>query len=183
MRDCSAFNPEVRRWSWRKLRAWSDDLPRRDQLSRAVGGAVNDRAGGWQLWFSGRRASHGLRFFLMNQRAASSILKSKVKLGATASVAAGIVGRERTVATDAFLRADIISYSRARGLFAGVSVEGSTLRPDNRANRRLYGKAVSAKAIVLLGEVPPPSSALELLSVLNSKSPVNKSAGSSPQGR
>src|SRR5438034_8801337 len=75
MRDCSAFNPEVRRWSWRKLRAWSDDLPRRDQLSRAVGGAVNDRAGGWQLWFSGRRASHGLRFFLMNQRAASSILK------------------------------------------------------------------------------------------------------------
>src|SRR6266550_1154794 len=62
MRDRSAFNPEVRRWSWRKLRAWSDDLPRRDQLSRAVGGAVNDRAGGWQLWFSGRRASHGLRF-------------------------------------------------------------------------------------------------------------------------
>ncbi len=119
----------------------------------------------------------------MNQRAASSILKSKVKLGATASVAAGIVGREQTVATDAFLRADIISYSRARGLFAGVSVEGSTLRPDNRANRKLYGKAVSAKAIVLLGEVPPPSSALELLSVLNSKSPVNKSAGSSPQGR
>src|SRR5437899_10168356 len=76
----------------------------------------------------------------MKQRAASSILKSKVKLGATASVAAGIVGREQTVATDAFLRADIISYSRARGLFAGVSVEGSTLRPDNRANRKLYGK-------------------------------------------
>ena len=106
---------------------------------------------------------------LMNERAASSILTSKVKIGATASAAAGIVGREQTVATDAFLRAAIISYSRARGLFAGVSLEGSTLRPDNRANRKLYGKAVNAKAIVLNGEVPPPPSALELLSVLNSR--------------
>jgi lipid-binding SYLF domain-containing protein len=120
---------------------------------------------------------------LMNERAATSILTSKVKLGATASVAAGIVGREQTVATDAFLRAAIISYSRARGIFVGVSLEGSTLRPDNRANRKLYGKATSAKAIVLQGEVPPPSSALELLSILNSKSPANKSAVSSPQGR
>jgi SH3 domain-containing YSC84-like protein 1 len=139
--------------------------------------------GGGSFGFQAGGQATDFVFLLMNQRAASSILKSKVKLGATASVAAGIVGREQTVATDAFLRADIISYSRARGLFAGVSVEGSTLRPDNRANRKLYGKAVSAKAIVLLGEVPPPSSALELLSVLNSKSPVNKSAGSSPQGR
>jgi lipid-binding SYLF domain-containing protein len=73
------------------------------------------------------------------------------------------------------LRAEIISYSRSRGLFAGVSLEGSTLRPDNRANRKLYGKDVSAKAIVLHGEVSPPLSALELLSVLNSKSPSNKS--------
>jgi lipid-binding SYLF domain-containing protein len=122
-------------------------------------------------------------FLLMNQRAASSILTSKVKLGATASAAGGPVGRESTAATDLFLRAEILSYSRARGLFAGVSLEGSTLRPDNRANRKLYGKDVSAKAIVLLGEVPPPLSALELLSVLNSKSPANKSAVSSPQGR
>jgi SH3 domain-containing YSC84-like protein 1 len=106
---------------------------------------------------------------LMNERAASSILTSKVKLGATASAAAGILGREQTVATDAFLRAQIISYSRARGLFAGVSLEGSTLRPDNRANRKLYEKEVSAKAIVLHGEVSPPPSALELLSVLNSR--------------
>jgi lipid-binding SYLF domain-containing protein len=122
-------------------------------------------------------------FLLMNDRAATSILKSKVKLGATASAAGGPVGRESTAATDLFLRAEILSYSRARGLFAGVSLEGSTLRPDNRANRKLYGKDISAKAIVLLGEVPPPSSALELLSVLNSKSPANKSAGSPPQGR
>jgi lipid-binding SYLF domain-containing protein len=115
-------------------------------------------------------------FLLMNQRAASSILKSKVKLGATASAAGGPVGRESTAATDLFLRAEILSYSRARGLFAGVSLEGSTLRPDNRANQKLYGKDVSAKAIVLEGEVSPPSSALELLSVLNSKSPSNRSA-------
>jgi lipid-binding SYLF domain-containing protein len=120
---------------------------------------------------------------LMNQRAASSILTSKVKIGGTASVAGGPVGREATAATDAFLRAEILSYSRARGLFAGVSLEGSTLRPDNRANRKLYGKDVSAKSIVLQGEVSPPSSALELLSVLNSKSPSNKSAGGPSKGR
>jgi len=108
---------------------------------------------------------------LMNQRSASSVLTSKVKLGGNASAAAGPLGREAAVATDAFLRAEIISYSRARGLFAGVSLEGTTLRPDNRANQKLYGKDVSAKAIVLQGEVPPPLSALELLSVLNSKAP------------
>jgi lipid-binding SYLF domain-containing protein len=120
---------------------------------------------------------------LMNDRAATSILKSKVKIGATASAAGGPVGRESTAATDVFLRAEILSYSRARGLFAGVSLEGSTLRPDNRANRKLYGKDVSAKAIVLQGEVSPPSSALELLSVLNSRSPTNRSAVSSPPGK
>ena len=120
---------------------------------------------------------------LMNDRAATSILKSKVKLGATASVAGGPVGRESTAATDLFLRAQILSYSRARGLFAGVSLEGSTLRPDKRANKKLYGKAVDAKAIVLGGEVSPPLSALELLSVLNSKSPTNRSAGGAPPNR
>jgi lipid-binding SYLF domain-containing protein len=121
-------------------------------------------------------------FLLMNDRAATSILKSKVKLGATASAAGGPVGRESTAATDLFLRAEILSYSRARGLFAGVSLEGSTLRPDNKANRKLYGKDVDAKGIVLQGEVPPPLSALELLSVLNARSPSNKSTVSSRQG-
>jgi SH3 domain-containing YSC84-like protein 1 len=120
---------------------------------------------------------------LMNDRAASSILASKVKIGATASAAGGPIGRESTAATDLFLRAEILSYSRARGLFAGVSLEGSTLRPDNRANKKLYGKDVSAKAIVLQGEVSPPSSALELLSVLNSKSPVNRSAVGPSKGK
>ncbi len=120
---------------------------------------------------------------LMNDRAASSILTSKVKIGATASAAGGPVGRESTAATDLFLRAEILSYSRARGLFAGVSLEGSTLRPDNRANSNLYGKDIAAKAIVLQGEVSPPYSALELLSVLNAKSPTNKSGDSSSKGK
>jgi len=135
--------------------------------------------GGGSFGFQAGGQATDFVFLLMNQRAASSILASKVKLGATASVAGGPVGREQTVATDAFLRAEIIAYSRARGLFAGVSLEGSTLRPDNRANRKLYGKDLSAKAIVLEGVVPPPSSALGLLSVLNSKSPANKSSGAS----
>ena len=121
-------------------------------------------------------------FLLMNDRAATSILKSKIKLGATASAAGGPVGRESSAATDLFLRAEILSYSRARGLFVGVSLEGSTLRPDNNANRKLYGKDVNAKAIVLEGAVSPPSSALELLSVLNSKSPSNKSSNKSEVG-
>ena len=137
--------------------------------------------GGFGLQVGGQATDFVL--LLMNDRAANSILTSKVKIGATASAAGGPVGRESTAATDVFLRAEILSYSRARGLFAGVSLEGSTLRPDNRANRKLYGKDVSSKAIVLNGEVSPPSSALELLSVLNAKSPTNKSGGGSSKGK
>jgi SH3 domain-containing YSC84-like protein 1 len=123
--------------------------------------------GGFGLQVGGQATDFVL--LLMNDRAASSILTSKLKIGATASAAGGPIGRESSAATDLFLRAEILSYSRARGLFAGVSLEGSTLRPDNRANRKLYGKDVSAKAIVLEGAVSPPLSALELLSVLNSR--------------
>jgi len=130
--------------------------------------------GGGSFGLQGGGQATDFVLLLMNQRAASSILTSKVKLGANASAAAGPLGRETAAATDAFLRAEILTYSRARGLFAGVSLEGSTLRPDNRANRKLYGKEVSAKAIVLQGEVSPPLSALELLSILNTKSPSDK---------
>jgi SH3 domain-containing YSC84-like protein 1 len=137
--------------------------------------------GSFGLQFGGQATDFVL--LLMNDRAASSILTSKVKIGATASAAGGPIGRETTAATDIFLRAEILSYSRARGLFAGVSLDGSTLRPDNRANRNLYGKDIAAKAIVLQGEVSPPSSALELLSVLNAKSPVNKSGDGSSKGK
>jgi lipid-binding SYLF domain-containing protein len=111
---------------------------------------------------------------LMNSRAASAILVSKVKLGGDASAAAGPVGRDASAETDATMRAEILSYSRARGLFAGISLAGSTLRPDDDANKSLYGKEMTAKAIVLDHAVPAPPSARLLLSTLNTKSPTNK---------
>lgn len=112
---------------------------------------------------------------LMNERSAKGVLTSKVKLGADASAAAGPKGRDTSAATDATMRAEILSYSRARGAFAGVSLEGSTLRPDNDANKKLYGKEMSASDIVLKGEIKSPPSAKELLATLNKKSPKNKS--------
>ena len=112
---------------------------------------------------------------LMNERSAKGVLTSKVKLGADASAAAGPKGRDTSAETDATMRAEILSYSRARGAFAGVSLEGSTLRPDGSANKNLYGKEISAQDIVLNGAVPAPPSAKELLATLNAKSPKNKS--------
>jgi lipid-binding SYLF domain-containing protein len=112
---------------------------------------------------------------LMSSRSASSILSSKVKLGADASAAAGPVGRAASAETDVALRAEILSYSRSRGLFAGISLEGSTLRPDNDANKKLYGKEVSAKDIVFKHAVPVPPSAKTLLATLQKVSPKNKS--------
>jgi len=112
---------------------------------------------------------------LMSERSASSILSSKFKLGADASAAAGPVGRTAAAETDVAMRAEILTYSRARGLFAGVSLTGSTLRPDNDANKALYGKAIHAKDIVLKGAVPIPESAKLLVSTLNQHSPKNMS--------
>src|SRR5580698_3990931 len=112
---------------------------------------------------------------LMSSGSARSILSSKVKLGGDASAAAGPVGRNASAETDVTLRAEILSYSRARGLFAGISLAGSTLRPDNDANKSLYGKDVTSQDIVFKGAVPAPDSAELLLSQLNKKSPVNKS--------
>ena len=79
---------------------------------------------------------------LMSPTSAANILNSKVKLGGDASAAAGPVGRNASAETDVSMRAEILSYSRARGLFAGVSLSGSTLRADNDANKNLYGKEV-----------------------------------------
>jgi lipid-binding SYLF domain-containing protein len=112
---------------------------------------------------------------LMNARSAEAVLTSKVKLGGDAAAAAGPKGRDASAETDATLRAEILSYSRSRGLFAGISLEGSTLRPDNDANMRLYGKELPAKDIVLKGVVPAPPSARQLLATLNKRSSRNKS--------
>jgi SH3 domain-containing YSC84-like protein 1 len=112
---------------------------------------------------------------LMSPRSATSMLSSKVKLGGDATAAAGPVGRTASAETDVAMRAEILSYSRARGLFAGISLEGSTLRADNGANKNLYGKEVSAKDIVFKHAVPVLPSAKMLLATLEKASPKNKS--------
>jgi SH3 domain-containing YSC84-like protein 1 len=108
---------------------------------------------------------------MMTSRSAHAILNSKVKLGADASAAAGPVGRNASAETDVTMRAEILSYSRARGLFAGISLSGSTLRADNDGNKALYGKDVTAQDIVFKHAVPTPPAASELLSVLTKRSP------------
>ena len=112
---------------------------------------------------------------VMNPRGAKAILSSKVKLGADMAAAAGPKGRDAQASTDVTLRAEILSYSRSRGLFAGISLEGSTLRPDNNANEKLYGKKVTAEEIVREGKVPVPPAAKKMVSLLDKKSPKNLS--------
>lgn len=116
---------------------------------------------------------------VMNERGATAILSSKVKLGADASAAAGPKGRNAEASTDVTLRAEILSYSRARGLFAGISLAGSSVRPDNSANQDLYHKRVSAQDVVFKGAVSVPASAQKMVAYLNKKSPKNLSSGKS----
>jgi SH3 domain-containing YSC84-like protein 1 len=119
-----------------------------------------------------------LVLLVMNDRGASSILNSKVKLGADASVAAGPVGRDASADTDAYMRAEVLSYSRSRGLFAGISLEGSTLRPDDDATADVYGRKLTAREIVLGGKIGIPASGRHLVAVLQKNSPRNESKGS-----
>ncbi len=112
---------------------------------------------------------------VMNPRGARAILGNKVKLGADASAAAGPKGRTANASTDVTMRAEVLSYSRARGLFAGLSLEGSTVRPDNDANEKVYGKKLEAESIVFKGAVAVPPSAQKLIAYLNQKSPKNTS--------
>ncbi len=112
---------------------------------------------------------------VMNEKGADSLLSSKVKLGADAIVAAGPKGRASEAATDAYMGAEILSYSRSKGLFAGVSLKGSTLRQDNGANEDLYGRKISAREIVLEQKVSVPSAGKSLVDLLQEKSPENLS--------
>jgi SH3 domain-containing YSC84-like protein 1 len=104
---------------------------------------------------------------VMNEGGARGILAGKVKLGGDASIAAGPVGREASAETDLTLRSEILSYSRSRGLFAGISLEGSTIRPDNKANQQIYGKPLEARDIVLSDQVKVPAAAEQLVSTLD----------------
>jgi SH3 domain-containing YSC84-like protein 1 len=112
---------------------------------------------------------------VMNPKGARSLLSSKVKLGADASAAAGPKGRTAEGATDVVMNAEILSYSRNKGLFAGISLEGSTLRSDGSANKKLYGKELTAKEIIVEHKVGVPACARQLVSLLQTKSPKNKS--------
>jgi len=116
-----------------------------------------------------------LVLLVMNERGASSILSSQVKLGADASAAAGPKGRDASADTDAYMRAEILSYSRSRGLFAGISLEGSTLRPDDDANADVYGRKITAKEIVLGHKIAVPASGRLLVRVLQKNAPHNES--------
>lgn len=112
---------------------------------------------------------------VMNPSGAKSLMGSKVKLGADAAAAAGPKGRDTSAATDVVMKAEILSYSRSRGLFAGVSLEGSTLRSDGHANEKLYGRKLTAKQIIHEGKVGIPESGRELAAELNKASPKNLS--------
>ena len=120
-----------------------------------------------------------LVLLVMNERGASSILDSKVKLGADISAAAGPKGRDASADTDAYMRAEILSYSRSRGLFAGISLEGSSLRPDNDASADVYGRKITAREIVLGGKASIPESGQHLVRVLQKNAPHNESAKAS----
>jgi SH3 domain-containing YSC84-like protein 1 len=110
-------------------------------------------------------------FLVMNDRGAGSLLHTKVRLGADVSAAAGPKGRSASADTDAYMRAEILSYSRARGVFAGVSLDGSTLRPDGDANRKLYGNSTSAAKIISESDATAPAAAHDLIAALQKASP------------
>jgi SH3 domain-containing YSC84-like protein 1 len=116
-----------------------------------------------------------LILLVMNDRGMESILSSKVKLGADASVAGGPKGRDASADTDAWMRAEILSYSRSRGVFAGISLEGSTLRPDDEASEQVYGHAIKAKDIVRGEHTSVPDSGRHLVNVLQKSAPRNES--------
>src|ERR1700730_3453222 len=116
-----------------------------------------------------------LILLVMNDRGMESILSSKVKLGADASVAGGPKGRDASANTDASMRAEILSYSRSRGVFAGVSLEGSTLRPDDEASEQVYGHAIKAKDIVRSETMGVPETGRHLVNALQKSAPHNES--------
>src|SRR5271167_2358364 len=108
---------------------------------------------------------------IMNEEGATSVMSSKVKIGGDASAAAGPVGRTTSAETDIVMKAEILSWSRARGIFAGVSLTGSTLRSDDDANKNLYGKELNAKQIILQGEAKTPPAGKQLIALLDKVSP------------
>jgi lipid-binding SYLF domain-containing protein len=122
--------------------------------------------------------STDLVLLVMNDRGMNALLNSKVKLGGNASAAAGPKGRNVSASTDATMRAEILSYSRSRGLFAGISLEGTSLRPDNDASQEIYGRKISARDIVTGKSIAVPAAGRHLVDVLEKNAPRNQSSGS-----
>jgi lipid-binding SYLF domain-containing protein len=137
-------------------------------MMQSTGGSFGLQAGG---------QSSDFVILVMNDKGARAVMNGKAKLGADASVAAGPIGREAEASTNAAMSAEMLSYSKAQGVFGGVSLSGTTLGPDDGANENLYGKKVTAKEIISGSAGPAPESAHELLAVLTQKSPKNISAG------
>ena len=135
-------------------------------MVRLEGGSIGLQLGG---------QANDYVLLIMNPKGVNSILKSKVKLGADLSAAAGPKGRAATAETDALMRTEILSYSRSRGLFAGASLEGSTLRPDEDANREIYRKRITARQIILDHMAGVPHAAQRLVQHLQKVSPKNLS--------
>ena len=135
-------------------------------LFRLIGGNIGFQLGGQATDFV---------LLVMNPRGAESVLKAKTKLGADVSAAAGPKGRAATAATTAVMRAEILSYSRSRGLFAGVSLEGANLQEDTSANKKIYGRDISALEIVRHGAVRVPAAGQSMVSLLDKHSPKNLS--------
>ena len=134
---------------------------------------------GFQVGLSGT----DLVLLIMNPRGADSILKSKVKLGGDMSIAAGPIGRNAEASTDLAMRAKILSYSRSHGIFAGVALDGATLRPDNKANEALYGREISAREIVRSGATPVPTGAVPLLHLLDQSARASADNKAAPAGQ
>ena len=145
------------------------------QHERHWGAPAAIRVEGGSFGFQIGGSSTDIVMLVMNERGMRRLLEDKVTLGGEATVAAGPVGRETAANTDAQLSAEILSWSRAKGLFAGVALQGATLRPDNDVDQELYGRKLTNKEI-LAGEVAPPASAHELISALNRYSPREDSA-------
>jgi lipid-binding SYLF domain-containing protein len=137
-------------------------------MMQSSGGSFGLQAGGQATDFV---------VLVMNDKGARALMKGKAKLGADASIAAGPVGRDAEASTNAAMSAEMLSYSRAQGVFAGVSLSGTSLGPDGDANEKVYGKKVDATQIISGGAGPAPESAKVLLAVLTEKSPTNVSTG------
>jgi SH3 domain-containing YSC84-like protein 1 len=138
-------------------------------MMQSSGGSFGLQAGGQATDFV---------ILVMNDKGARAVMNGKAKLGADASIAAGPVGRDAEASTNASMSAEMLSYSHAQGVFAGVSLSGSSLGPDSDANEKIYGKKVTSEQI-FDGSVKPPTSADVLLSTLQAKSPKNISEGKS----